>query len=65
MAKARRLRSERKLIETTDAQAQLRQRLGLEVETLCVEPPTAAPAQKARRVGQRNPVRDQVGVKSA
>lgn len=56
---------ERKLIETEDARAQLRQRLSLEVETPCVEPPTSAPAPKARRVGQRNPVRDQVGMKSA
>lgn len=56
---------ERKLVETEDARAQLRQRLSLEMETPCVEPLTSAPAPKARRVGQRNPVRDPIGMKSA
>ena len=56
---------ERRLQETAEERAQLRRNLGLEVETLQARSPSQSPASKARRVGQRNPVRDQVGVKSA
>ena len=54
---------ERRLAETEEEQAQLRRNLGLEVETPHAR--SQAPAQQRRRVGQRNPVRDPVGMKSA
>ena len=56
---------ERKLCESADARAQLRQHLGLEAETPGVAPPASVHVRTGRRVGQRNPVRDSVGVKSA
>lgn len=56
---------ERKLCETEDARAQLRQRLGLEAGTPGVAPPASVHVRTGRRVGQRKPVRDPVGVESA
>jgi hypothetical protein len=56
---------ERKLSETEDARVQLRQNLGLEAETLSVAPLVSVHTPRGRRVGQRNPVRDSIGMKSA
>jgi hypothetical protein len=56
---------ERKLCETEDARAQLRQHLGLEAGRPDVAPTASVNARTGRRVGQRNPARDPVGVKSA
>lgn len=54
---------ERRLMETEEEKAQLRRNLGLEVETPHAR--SQVPAQQRRRVGQRNPARDPVGMKSA
>jgi hypothetical protein len=67
---------ERKLTESTDAKQELRKNLGLSVEmksrqfssndpSLDATAPQVAARAKRRRIGQRNPSRDEIGAKRA
>ena len=67
---------ERKLTESTDAKQELRKNLGLTVEmksrqlssndpSLDATAPQVAAKAKRRRIGQRNPSRDEIGAKRA